>query len=386
MTYAGGVAGTAGTIYTGTGPFEIQSGSTMSYGKLNYSRGAFKLNAFTNIVDAEAPNQLIADPATGGPILLNFTTQTYDVELGHAMVVGGRHAVSYGGNYRRNNFDITLAPASKDRNEIGVYGQDDISVGKFRFSLGARVDKFGNIEDPVFSPRLAAMFQPSRQHSLRMSFNRAFRSPSTVNNYLDQQLVSPVDLSGLAPLLPPPLQPMVASPFPLVVKAVGSELPIGSTPQPQLRQESLTAYEWAYTGTIRGRTTIGAAYYINDYDHQINFVQLPSSQDPYTATNPPPGWTLPPVVLTQMAQFGIYLPRTAFTYKNLGPVRQKGIELSLDTRLRQRRDGVRQLLVAGQAAHSRRSESISDGRAVPAPGKPLQHRWDATMVRVFSGR
>jgi outer membrane receptor protein involved in Fe transport len=333
VTYAGGVAGTAGTIYTGTGPFEIQRGSTMSYGKVNYSRGAFKLNTFINMVDADAPNQLLADPTTGGPLQLNFKTQTFDVELGHAMALAGRHAVSYGGNYRRNNFDITLTPASEDRNEIGAYAQDDISAGKFRFSLGARVDKFGNIEDPVFSPRLAAMFQPSREHSFRMSFNRAFRSPSTVNNYLDQQLVSPVNLSGLAPLLPPPLQPLVASPFPLVVRAVGSELPIGSTPQTPLKQESLTAYEWAYTGTIRGRTTIGAAFYINDSDDQVNFVQLPSSQDPYTATNPPPGWALPPVVLTQMAQLGIYLPRTAFTYMNLGPVRQKGIELSLDERL-----------------------------------------------------
>ena len=51
VTYAGGVAGTAGTIYTGTGPFDIQPGSTMSYGKMNYSRGALKFNVFTNIVE-----------------------------------------------------------------------------------------------------------------------------------------------------------------------------------------------------------------------------------------------------------------------------------------------------------------------------------------------
>jgi outer membrane receptor protein involved in Fe transport len=33
-----------------------------------------------------------------------------------------------------------------------------------------------------------------------------------------------------------------------------------------------------------------------------------------------------------MAQQGLYLPRTAFTYLNLGPIRQKGVELSLDQR------------------------------------------------------
>src|SRR5437867_1573889 len=100
-----------------------------------------------------------------------------------------------------------------------------------------RVDKFGNIQDAVFSPQLAAIFQPLKQQSIRVSFNQAFRSPSTVNNYLDQKLVNPVDLSDLAPSLPPLLQPLVANRFPLVVGAVGSELPIGTTPQAKLKQE-----------------------------------------------------------------------------------------------------------------------------------------------------
>lgn len=333
VTYAGGVAGTEGTVYTGIGPFDIQPGSVMSYAKMNYSRGALKVNVFTNIVDAEAPNLLVPDPRTQSPLQLNFKTKTLDVEIGHATVIGRRQSLSYGGNYRRNNFDITLAPGAEDRNEIGAYAQDEIFVNKFRLSAGARVDKFGNIEDPVFSPRLTAIYQPTDAQSLRVSFNRAFRSPSTVNNYLDIALVSPVDLRGLAPLLPAPLQPFVANPFPLVVKAVGSELPIGSTPQTKLKQESLTAYEFAYTGTIQEKTTLGVAFYINDMKDNINFVQLAASRDPYTAANPPPGWQLPTVILAQMAQLGILLPRTAFTYLNLGPTRQRGVELSLDQRV-----------------------------------------------------
>ena len=144
--------------------------------------------------------------------------------------------------------------------------------------------------------------------------------------------MTPVDLGGLAPLLPPALQPAVANPFPLVVRAVGSELPIGSTPRAPLQQESLTVYEVAYTGTFQERTTAGLAFYVNDIDDNINFVQLPPDLDPYTPANPPPGWPLPPVILAVMAQRGIYLPRTAFTYLNLGPLREKGIELSVDHR------------------------------------------------------
>jgi outer membrane receptor protein involved in Fe transport len=119
-----------------------------------------------------------------------------------------------------------------------------------------------------------------------------------------------------------------------VVGAVGSELPIGSMAQQELAEESLTAYEVAYTGTLGGRTTVGVAYYVNDLDNSINFTQLPSDLDPYTVANPPPGWQLPASILGLLAQRGIFLPRTAFTYLNLGPVRQKGLELSVDHRLR----------------------------------------------------
>jgi outer membrane receptor protein involved in Fe transport len=332
ITYSGGVAGTEGTIYTGIGPFDIQPGSVMAYGKMGYTRGTLKFGAFLNVVDAEAPNLLVPDPRTLQPLQLNFKSQTFDVEIGHSTVLGGRHALSYGGNYRRNNFDITIAPAAQDRNEIGGYVQDEVFVDRWRFSVGARVDKFGNIDDAVFSPRLSAIFQPTADHSLRVSFNRAFRSPSTINNYLDIALVAPVNLQGLAPLLPPPLRPLVATPFPLVVRAVGSELPIGTTPQVPLQEESLTAYEFAYTGVVRDRTTVGMAFYINDQEDSINFVTLPPSLDPYTAANPPPGWVLPPAILSAMAQLGIFLPRTGFTYLNLGPTRQKGVELSIDHR------------------------------------------------------
>jgi outer membrane receptor protein involved in Fe transport len=335
VTYAGGIAGTSGTIYSGIGPFEIQPGSTMSYGRMNYSRGALKFSLFENIVEADAPNLLLPDPRTLTPLQLSFKTKSFDVEIGHSRVVAGHHALSYGGNFRRNTFDITLAPNAKDRNEIGMYAQDEIFVDKFRLSIGARVDKFGNLEDPVFSPRLAAVYQPTADHAVRVSFNRAFRSPSTVNNFLDISLVNPVDLRGLAPLLPPPLQPLVATPFPLVVGAIGSELPVGSTPQAKLKQESLTAYEVAYTGTIQDKTTVGVAFYINELDDAIHFVTLPNQADPYSAANPPPGWVargLPPELLTAMAQAGVFLPRTAFIHLNLPATRQRGVELSLDER------------------------------------------------------
>ena len=322
ITYAGGVAGSSGIIHTGIGPFDIQKGSYIGYGKVNYTRGALKLNAFTNLVSAEAPNLLLVDPSTRQPLQLNFSTQTYDFEAGDAVRVGQRQVITFGGNVRRNNFDITIAPASENRTELGAYAQDEIFVDPVRLTVGGRVDKFGNLADPVFSPRIAAIVKLTPQHSLRASFNRAFRSPSVINNYLNTQIVAPTDLSALG----------IAQPFPLVVNAVGSKIPINGAAQAELTEESLTAYEVAYTASI-ARTTATAAFYVNDLDHNINFVQLPNNLDPYTVQNPPPGWPLPPAVLSVLAARGIFLPRTAFTYLNLGPVREKGLELSLDQRI-----------------------------------------------------
>jgi outer membrane receptor protein involved in Fe transport len=333
ITYGGGVAGTAGLIHTGLGPFDIQPGAHMGYGKVNYNKGAFKLSAFANFVNADAPSLLLNNPTTGKPLRLNFTTDTYDLELGHALVAAKRHAISFGGNVRRNNFDVEIAPTATNRNEVGTYVQDEIFLDRLRFTVGGRVDKFGNISGPVFSPRLTAMFKPTSDHAIRVSYNKAFRSPSMINNYEDIRVVVPTDLSGLAPLLPPELQPAVAAPFPLVVRAVGSKLPIGTTPQKELTEESLTAYELAYIGTFKDRTTLTAAFYVNDLHNSINFTQLPNNLDPYTPANPPPGWPLPPVILGALAQQGIFLPQTAFTYLNLGPLRQKGIELSADHRI-----------------------------------------------------
>ncbi|HEY7412020.1 MAG TPA: TonB-dependent receptor [Vicinamibacteria bacterium] len=338
ITYQAGYAGSEGIVHTGIGPFQLEDGAYMAYGKIGFSKGALRVGAFANFLDAEAPNLLLTDPTTLEPVALNFTTQTYDFEVGHSMVVGGHHVLSYGGNVRRNNFDITLTPNAEDRTELGAYFQDEIFWDKFRLAIGGRVDKFGNIEDPVFSPRVTAMFKPHAEHSFRASYNKAFRSPSAVNNYLDQKIfapVAPIDLRPLIPLLPPPLAALVPrQPVRLIVNNVGN---------PDLKEESLTAYELAYTGTFGGRTTLGLAVYQNDTEDNINFTTItPSADFPqggpgfdvYTPANSAETGIPGPLyaVLLQLRIPGFPLPRTVSTYLNLGPTRQRGFEASIDHR------------------------------------------------------
>lgn len=353
MTYSAGYAGTEGVVHTGIGPFDLQPGSYLAYGRLGYSKGALKVAAFGNFLDADAPNLLNLDPATLRPVELNFTTQTFDFEIGHSKVLAGKHILSYGGNARRNNFEITLAPRAQDRNEFGAYLQWEYFADKFRLTAGGRVDKFGNIDDPVFSPRITAMFKPAQDHTIRLSYNQAFRSPSAINNFINQDIFSPSfesRLVALVPFAPPALRPALSRPFRPRIKIAGSE---EVSPRYTLKEESLTAYEVSYTGTIGGRTNVGIALYQNDSNDNINFTfLLPNASFPqglpgfdvYTAANAPAviglndqGQPVPGVLVPFLGAIPgpigpIRLPRTAASYLNLGPLRQRGVELSLDHR------------------------------------------------------
>ena len=81
LTYAGGVAGTDGLIHSGIGPFDMQPGTYLGYGTLTYTRGGLRVQFFTNVLHGQAPNLLLPDLATGRPLQLDFTTQTYDGEI-----------------------------------------------------------------------------------------------------------------------------------------------------------------------------------------------------------------------------------------------------------------------------------------------------------------
>ena len=89
-----------------------------------------------------------------------------------------------------------------------------------------------------------------------------------------------------------------------------------------------------------------------------------------------PGWRLPPLVLTQMAQLGIFLPRTAFTYLNLGPIRQTGMELWLEQKVSRS--------LAASINYSWQSEpEILDNPNPYLPAElnlPPTHRFNAAMT------
>jgi outer membrane receptor protein involved in Fe transport len=164
------------------------------------------------------------------------------------------------------------------------------------------------------------MFKPKPEHTLRVSYNRAFRSPSLVNNFLEITIANQLDLGLINPAL-------AGRTYTFPVDAYGNE---------ELVEEEMTSYEVGYSGVIGDRVTLSAAFYVNDSENSIFFRQVAS----YTAQNPPPGWPLPPAVLNLLIAANAFGPGnglpSGFSYENLGKVRDKGIELGVEAMLNNR--------------------------------------------------
>ncbi len=318
LTFSGGYGGTSGIIHTGIGPFQIEKGSSLSFGKADYSRGALRVMFFTNILNGNAP-ALLAIGTDGKPISFSFNTKTYDLDVSNISTIGTHHVLSYGGNVRYNSFNLSIAPGGSSRKEGGVYLQDEMFLGsKFRWLVGARLDKFDVISKAIVSPRTTLMFKPSPAHTFRVSFNHAFRAPSLVNNFLDVRVLNQLDL-GQLDRTNAALQGRIYT-FPLLAQ--------GNTKT--MKQQSLNAYEIGYSGTINNRASVSLAVYYNDMRDEIFFTQDAS----YSSTNVAPGWPLPPAYLDLLAQKNAFGPGMGlpshFTYLNLGRVKYYGVEAGLD--------------------------------------------------------
>lgn len=313
-----GYAGTDGIIHTGIGPFDIDKSSNLSYGKIDWNRMAWHVGFFANFLDADSQN-LLTRGSNGQPLGFEFATDTYNFEVSNTSVAGTRNILTYGGNFRTSDFQLEIAPAGTSRDEWGVFLQDEILLGdRVRWLIGGRYDEIDPLEDGVFSPRTSLLFSPQPNHTFRISYNEAFRTPSSINNYLDVTILNQV------------------GPFLIPADAVGNVA---------LVEEQLTAYEVGYVGTFDNALTLTLAAYRNETEDTIDFFVA----DTYRLGNfppigAPPGPGVPPQVLPCFAVPPGTTPLcpngglsgvvpSDFSYRNVGETTDQGFELSLQQRL-----------------------------------------------------
>ena len=147
-----------------------------------------------------------ADTAsTAGRADFRFENQAYDVEVSNVNVLGTRHVVSYGGNFRHNKFDLSLAPGGhQPRRRRRLRPGRNLPLGSVSGGSSARGSTGSACwTRAVFSPRTRFSSSRGREQTIRLSFNRAFRAPSFVNNYIDLKfwvpLMTAVPAAGRSP-------------------------------------------------------------------------------------------------------------------------------------------------------------------------------------------
>lgn len=304
-----GFAGTDGIIHTGIGPFDIDQGANLSFAQFDWTRGGTRFGVFANFLDGDATNLLTVGP-TGDPLLLGFKSETYNVDFTSTKVVADRHIVTFGANARKNQFDLSIAPDGDNRDEYGAFAQDEILFGdKVRWLVGARWDDL-DVVSSVVSPRTSLMISPTPDHTFRLSFNRAFRAPSLINNFLEITIINQVMLGPL-----PPAGNFIPYAFPTL--AVGN---------PKLDEERLDAYEIGYVGSPRPGLTLSIAAYRNETSGSIDFF----ASSFYTASNPPPEFPLPVFLLDVPPPAGLQgVFPSSFSYRNVGKIVDRGVEVGL---------------------------------------------------------
>ena len=102
-----------------------------------------------------------------------------------------RQTFTYGADYLHTN-PVTEGTINgwyeedDETTELGAYLQSETDISeRLELVLAGRVDRHSALPEPVFSPRAALVFKPREGHALRLSYNRAFSTPSSLNQFLD---------------------------------------------------------------------------------------------------------------------------------------------------------------------------------------------------------
>ena len=138
----------------------------------------------------------------GAPLVDNSRLFVGQIQHGSDLS-DGKYDFTYGVDYFYTNprTEGTINGRNEDIDnitEFGAYIQSKTELSeKLDLVLAGRVDTHSELDDNVFSPRAALVFEPKENHSIRFTYNRAFSTPSTLNLFLD---ISGGGLGALSPL------------------------------------------------------------------------------------------------------------------------------------------------------------------------------------------
>ena len=172
-----------------------------NYTQLRLLWGDWFVQAFRNWSDAGGTYLL----RTGVPVVDRSSLTVLQAQ--HTSRLGPRQRFTYGVDalLTRPDTEGTIMGRNEDDddlNEVGGYVQSETALGDpLDLVLALRYDHHSRLADPELSPRAALVYKPRETQTLRLTYNRAFSTPTSNNLYLD--LPTSRDPFGLGPTFSP---------------------------------------------------------------------------------------------------------------------------------------------------------------------------------------
>ncbi len=171
-------------------------------------------------------------------------------------------------------------------NEYGAYGQltKRLFQDRLTLSVSGRYDKNDNFKGR-FTPRATALVKLARDHNVRLSYQTAYRFPTTQQQYINLEIGGGQFLVGGLPWI---LDAQLAGgrPGPHLSAQPAYRLDnnaqvIGTYQYRELKPESVVSYEVGYKGLIANKLMVDVYYYTGQYE---NFLARPLVAKPISPT------------------------------------------------------------------------------------------------------
>ncbi len=244
--------------------------------------------------------------ATRQAIKFTDNSQLYDGEVQYRDTFAGVESTFglQGRMYRPDSGGTYLADAAGeniDANELGGYGQLSYKMADDRLRLvGAlRVDGHTDYATQV-SPKAAVVYKLSDNHNVRAGYNRAFKSPTILENNLLVQGVFRGNKSGYE----------VRDRDGVVIDEIAP-----------LSPERVNSFELGYKGIIADQLFVDAVVYDSFYR---NFIS------PLTASANPMMGTFAYLPNGTLVGDGMATAGTLYTYRNFGAAQVRGVDAGVD--------------------------------------------------------
>ena len=169
---------------TGVGAAQVRDWSLDHY-QARFRHGELFAQAFLNVNDAGNTFFLRSGDA------IVDRSQMFVAQLQDATDVGPRETLTYGLDAQRTDPRTggTIDGRFEDDDtvdEVGGYLQSETHLTpRLDAILSARVDRNNRLPSAVFSPRAAIVFRPADEHVVRLTFNRAFETPTPQDFFSD---------------------------------------------------------------------------------------------------------------------------------------------------------------------------------------------------------